>query len=105
MAVVSTANAVPVKVSVKVDGIPLDMVSARKLAMDLKCSLKYSLGLGSSEDAEDMLEVEVDYSDATPADPPPVTPEDPAPPVKASAEAIAAMTPAEYATAKAAGQI
>jgi hypothetical protein len=103
---VSTADQKPVKVSVDVQGVGMDEVAARKFAQDLRCSLRYQLGI--TGDDENMLVVEVTADAAPPASL--VTPESPVetpatPVAKASAEEIAAMTPDEYRAAKAAGRI
>ena len=96
----STADKMPVTVPVEIAGMPMDVMSAGKIARSIKSSLRYELGLGMGDD-DDLLEVIVNASAPSSS---PVDPESPEV-VKATPEEIAAMTTAELKAAKAEGRL
>ena len=103
---VSTADSKPVRVTIDIQGYAMDEVSARKFAQDIRSDLRWKLGI--SGDDEGMLVVDVTADSSSPTDDSPENPDEAeeAPAVtKATAAEIAAMTPAEYKTAKADGRI
>ena len=106
MLVVSNTDTKALKVMLSITGMPMDEPSARKLANELANDfLRWRLGLNMEADIAVTVAV-----DPTPVmemedDEPTIDPETPSGPVKATAEEIAAMSPADYRAAKAAGRI
>lgn len=108
MLVVSNTDTKAITVEMTIKGIALDEVTARKLAGDLGNDfLRWRLGL--NPESEINVTLMVDAAPVMESDDPtnetPIEPETPASPTKATAAEIAAMSPADYRAAKAAGRI
>lgn len=105
--IVSTDTPVkPIVAHLKVSGVVMSEMEMRQLANSVKSTIAYKAGVDCySEDSAESIVVSVECDAAPPADESHEMPEDPSASEKLGPEAIAAMTPAEFKAAKAAGKV